>query len=68
MAEKCISEVTVRLTDTLKRDLQDMAAHEDRTLSETIRIILETHLYGLKARHDALCGTATTGQTRRGIE
>jgi hypothetical protein len=66
MSEKKISEVTVRLEEGMKRDLQDLAAHDDRTLSDTIRILLETALYGLKTRHDNLCGQQEAGQTKRG--
>ena len=66
MSEKRIAEVTVRLEDGLKHDLQDMAAHEDRTLSELIRIILENHIYGLKARHDQICAQQQARQTLRG--
>jgi len=58
MAEKCISEVTVRLSDTLKRDLQDVAMHHDRSLSDLIRIVLETYLYGAKHRADESCSRA----------
>lgn len=64
--EKRIAEVTVRLSESLKHDLQDIAAHDDRTLSETIRILLETQLYGLKSRHDALCGPSDSRPTSRG--
>ena len=66
MDEKKISEVTVRLSDTLKRDMQDLAAHEDRTLSDTIRIALEMYLYGAKHRVDALCSHGQSSQTMRG--
>ena len=66
MVEKKISEITLRLEEGMKHDLQDMAAHEDRTLSEVIRIILECHLYGFKARADAMCSPAKERQTMRG--
>ena len=66
MVEKKISEITLRLEETLKRDLQDMAAHEDRSLSDVIRIILETYLYGAKARTDFLCARGEPRETLRG--
>ena len=66
MSEKLISELTVRLSETLKHDLNDEAALHDRTLSETIRMILEQHLYGAKVRTDAACGRAGSCPTLRG--
>ncbi len=54
MADKRIAELTVRISDDLKRELQDQAAFEDRTLSDMIRIVLETHVYGFKARREHL--------------
>ena len=67
MSEKCISEITLRLTESLKRDLQDIAAHEDRTVSDVIRTLLEDRLYGLKAKHDALCARDIPSETKRGV-
>ena len=64
--EKRISEITVRLSETLKHDLQDDAALHDRTLSETIRIILDLYLYGSKHRTDEACGRHDPRQTLRG--
>lgn len=66
MSEKRISEITVRLSETLKHDLQDVAAVTDRTLSETIRIALEVYLYGMKHRTDEACGRHDLRQTMRG--
>ena len=60
MSEKCISEVTLRITETLKRDLQDIAMHEDRSLSDVIRIALEIYLYGYKHRTDEACARRST--------
>lgn len=68
MHEKALAEVTVRMTDTLKRDLQDLAAMEDRKLSDTIRTILELHLYGSKHRREQACGHAELCETKRGNE
>ena len=65
--EKRISEITVRLSETLKHDLQDEAALHDRTLSETIRIILEVYLYGSKHRTEEACGRHDPRQTMRGV-
>ncbi len=66
MAEKCIAEVTVRLSDTLKRDLQDLAMLEDRKLSDMIRVILESALYGLKHRRDEACLLPDSRRATRG--
>ena len=66
MDEKKISEVTVRLSDTIKRDAQDVAAFEDRTLSEVIRRALELYLYGHKMRVDVACGKADSCPAKRG--
>lgn len=55
MADKKIVEVTVRMSETLKCDLQDVAMHNDRKLSDVIRIALETYLYGFKHRTDEHC-------------
>ena len=53
---KKISEVTVRLSEELKHDAQDVASFEDRTLSEIIRIALELYCYGHKHRAEQACG------------
>lgn len=45
--EKCLESVRLNLPDALKRDLQDLAAQEDRALGELIRRILEERMYGL---------------------
>ena len=66
MDEKKISEVTVRLSDTIRRDAQDVAAFEDRTLSEVIRRALELYLYGHKMRADTACGKADSCAAKRG--
>lgn len=66
MHEKALAEVTVRMTDTLKRDLQDQAALEDRKLSDIIRSILELHLYGSKHRRELACGHQESCETMRG--
>lgn len=66
MPEKCIAEVTVRLGDTLKRDLQDLAMHDDRSLSDMIRVLLEQSVYGLKHRRDEACAHAESCRAMRG--
>lgn len=66
MAEKLIEEMTIRLSESLKRDLQDVAAQEDRALSVVICQILELYLYGYKHRADLACGKEDSCQTRRG--
>ena len=65
MSEKRICEITVRLSETLKQDLQDVAAAHDRTLSDTIRIALEVYLYGMKHRTDEACRRDELSRTLR---
>jgi predicted transcriptional regulator len=67
MAEKCIAEITVRMTDSLKRDLQDLAMHEDRSLSDMIRVLLEQSVYGMKHRRDEACSLSDSCGARRGM-
>ena len=64
--EKKITELTLRLSDTLKRDLQDIAMLEDRSLSDMIRVLLEDALYGLKHRRDAICAHDESSRTLQG--
>lgn len=45
--EKNLESIRLNLPEQLKKDLQDLAAQEDRAVSETIRRILEDRLYGL---------------------
>lgn len=52
--EKRIFEITIRVPEELKRELQDQAAIEDRTLTDMIRGLLELHVYGFKARREQL--------------
>ena len=37
----------------LKRDLQDLAMHQDRTVGELIRVVLEQYVYGARQRMHA---------------
>lgn len=57
MAEKCIRQLpTIRIGDTLEMVLMRMAARDDRTLSEYVRLVLERHAFGHAAsvlREDA---------------
>lgn len=64
--EKRISELTIRVPEPLKRELQDQAAFEDRTLSDMIRVVLEIHVYGFKARREQLQGIAAARSDTRG--
>ncbi len=52
--EKRILELTLRVPEDLKRELQDQAALEDRSLSDVIRGVLELHVYGFKAKRRQL--------------
>lgn len=47
MAEKCIRQLPpVRVSETLERALMRLAAADDRSLSEYIRIVLTRHVMG----------------------
>lgn len=47
MAEKCIRQLpAIRVSDTLERALMRLAAHDDRTLSEYVRLVLMRHALG----------------------
>lgn len=48
--EKKIDELKIHVTETMKRDLQDMALVEDRKVSDLARHIIEVYLYGAKHR------------------
>ena len=61
--EKCIESVRVHLPERLKNDLQDLAAQEDRALSELIRVALEDWLYG-QVRHICRPGPSSTERGR----
>jgi len=50
MPEKKIDELKIHVTETMKRDLQDMALIEDRKVSDLARHIIELYLYGAKHR------------------
>ena len=47
MAEKCIRQLpTIRISDTLETALMRLAARDERSLSEYIRLSLERHAFG----------------------
>ena len=46
MKEKCLESIHVHTGETLKRDLQDLAMLEGRSVGEYIRATLENHVYG----------------------
>ena len=66
--EKRIFEITVRVPEGLKRELQDQAAFEDRTLTDIIRGILELHVYGFKAKREQLHELLDRRAASRGAE
>ena len=54
MPEKAIETITLHLPDSLKRDIQDLALLNDRSVSEWIRHELALIVYGrLAQREDA---------------
>ena len=63
MSEKCLESVRVHLPESLKTDLMNLAAQEDRALSELIRVALEDWLYG-QARHICKPGSARPEKVR----
>lgn len=47
MAEKCIRQLpTIRISDSLETALMRLAARDERSLSEYIRLTLERHAFG----------------------
>lgn len=47
MAEKCIRQLpTIRISDSLETALMRLAARDERSLSEYIRLSLERHAFG----------------------
>ena len=47
MAEKCSRQLpAIRITESLETALMRLAARDDRTLSEFIRLVLERHAFG----------------------
>lgn len=58
---KCLESIKLHLPEDLKRDLQDLAMQEERAVSEYIRVVLQLHTYGAKAK---LPTTNTADQAR----
>lgn len=52
MSEKCLERVPVHMPETLKRELQDLAMLNDRTVGEYSRRVLELHVYGARRLHE----------------
>ena len=48
--EKCLESLHVHTGETLKRDLQDIAMQQDRSVGELIRAVLEQYAYGAVAK------------------
>lgn len=47
MAEKCIRQLpAIRVTEATETALMRLAARDDRTLSEYVRMIMERHCFG----------------------
>lgn len=44
--EKCTEEMKIRVTPTMREQLEKLAIAEDRAPSEYIRFVLACHLYG----------------------
>ena len=44
--EKCLETCNVHMSESLKRDLQDLAMQEGRAVGEYIRAVLELHVWG----------------------
>lgn len=58
---KCLGSIKLHLPEDLKHDLQDLAMQEERAVSEYIRVVLQLHVYGAKAK---LSTTNTADQAR----
>ncbi len=48
--EKCLESIHIHTGESLKRDLQDLAMQQDRTVGELIRVVLEQYAYGATAK------------------
>lgn len=58
---KCLESIKLHLPEELKRAIQDLAMQEERAVSEYIRVVLQLHVYGAKAK---LPTTNTADQAR----
>ena len=63
--EKCIENCNVHRSESLKRDLQDLAMHEGRAVGESIRAVLELHVWGAGRK---LLSPELKDQARAGTE
>jgi len=63
--EKCIENCNVHMSESLKRDLQDLAMLEGRAVGEYIRAVLELHCWGAVRK---LLSSEHKGQVRSGTE
>lgn len=44
--EKLTEQIKLTVSETMLRDIQDLAMHDDRLVAEYIRHILQLHIYG----------------------
>ena len=63
--EKCIENCNVHMSESLKRDLQDLAMQEGRAVGEYIRSVLELHCWGAGRK---LLSQPLQDQARSGTE
>lgn len=52
MADKCTEELKLRLPESLLLQLSRLAHADDRKLSECIRFVLSSHVFGHAVRLD----------------
>lgn len=48
--EKKLADIRLHVSDKLKHDIQDAAMHDDRSVGDYIRLVLEDHLYGVQRK------------------
>ena len=63
--EKCLESIHVHTGESLKRDLQDLSMHEGRAVGESIRAVLEGHVWGAGRK---LLAPELKDQARTGTE
>ena len=67
MADKCIAEIKVRITEPLEFALMRLAAGVDKTMSDYVRAVLMDHAFGhtrIFAQVDRLAQSESCGTTR----
>lgn len=64
MADKKITEVTIRVSEELKNAMNDVAAFEDRKASDLWRQAAELYLYGHHHKYVRSCH----GDTRQAMQ